>query len=89
MIDKTYLAADVEDRIYAIWEAAGAFKAGRADRSSDTSAHPVDYRPHIGAIPDNSLENPVPRHCAFATLVLHHEAPQPIALRVISGTVSR
>src|SRR5689334_17900538 len=32
MIDKTYLPADVEGRIYAAWEAAGAFRAGRPDR---------------------------------------------------------
>jgi valyl-tRNA synthetase len=32
MIDKTYQPADVEGRIYAAWEAAGAFRAGRPER---------------------------------------------------------
>src|SRR6266545_4074334 len=34
MIDKTYQPADVEGRIYAAWEAAGAFRAGRPDRQA-------------------------------------------------------
>jgi valyl-tRNA synthetase len=34
MIDKTYQPADVEGRIYASWEAAGAFRAGRPERKS-------------------------------------------------------
>ena len=32
MIEKTYQPADIEDRISKAWEAAGAFRAGRADR---------------------------------------------------------
>ena len=32
MIDKTYQPSDVEGRIYAAWEAAGAFRAGRPER---------------------------------------------------------
>jgi valyl-tRNA synthetase len=32
MIDKTYQPAAVEDRIYAAWEEAGAFRAGRPER---------------------------------------------------------
>src|SRR5215216_5719169 len=32
MIDKTYQPADVEDRIYAAWERAGAFRCGRPER---------------------------------------------------------
>jgi valyl-tRNA synthetase len=32
-IDKTYQPATVEDRIYAAWEAAGAFRAGRPERA--------------------------------------------------------
>src|SRR5262245_47552597 len=32
MIDKTYQPTDVEGRIYALWEAAGAFRAGRPER---------------------------------------------------------
>src|SRR5881397_3464950 len=34
MIDKTYQPADVEGRIYASWEAAGAFRAGRPERKA-------------------------------------------------------
>jgi len=34
MIDKTYQPTDVEGRIYASWEAAGAFRAGRPDRQA-------------------------------------------------------
>jgi valyl-tRNA synthetase len=33
MIDKTYQPSEVEDRIYAAWEKAGAFRAGRPERS--------------------------------------------------------
>ena len=33
MLDKTYATADIEARIHQAWEAAGAFKCGRADRS--------------------------------------------------------
>ena len=32
-IDKTYQPASVESRIYAAWEAAGAFRAGRPERA--------------------------------------------------------
>jgi valyl-tRNA synthetase len=32
-IDKTYQPAAVEGRIYAAWEAAGAFRAGRPERA--------------------------------------------------------
>src|SRR5437868_8899174 len=32
MIDKTYQSPELEQRIYAAWEAAGAFRAGRPDR---------------------------------------------------------
>src|ERR1700691_438106 len=32
-IDKTYQPAAVEDRIYAAWEKAGAFRAGRPERA--------------------------------------------------------
>jgi valyl-tRNA synthetase len=34
MMEKTYQPAEVEKRIYAAWEEAGAFKAGRPERSS-------------------------------------------------------
>src|SRR5947208_10783403 len=33
MIDKTYLASEVEGRIYAMWEAADAFRGGRPERA--------------------------------------------------------
>ena len=38
MIDKTYQPGEVEGRIYAAWEAAGAFRAGRPE-----SAKAVPY----------------------------------------------
>src|SRR5882672_7005863 len=34
MIDKTYQPSDVEGRIYAAWEEAGAFRAGRPERAA-------------------------------------------------------
>jgi valyl-tRNA synthetase len=34
MIDKTFLPSDVEERIYALWEEAGAFRAGRSERAA-------------------------------------------------------
>jgi valyl-tRNA synthetase len=34
MIEKTYRAAEIEARIYATWESAGAFRAGRPERAS-------------------------------------------------------
>ncbi|HLL28835.1 MAG TPA: valine--tRNA ligase [Xanthobacteraceae bacterium] len=34
MLEKTYQPADVEDRIYRAWEAAGAFNAGRPERKN-------------------------------------------------------
>jgi valyl-tRNA synthetase len=43
MIEKTYLPAQVEARIYAAWEAAGAFRAGRPERR--------DARPYCIVIP--------------------------------------
>ncbi|MEX2034607.1 MAG: class I tRNA ligase family protein, partial [Xanthobacteraceae bacterium] len=33
MIDKTYQPSEVESRIYAAWEEAGAFRAGRPERA--------------------------------------------------------
>src|SRR5215470_16008332 len=33
MIEKTYRPAEVEERIYATWESAGAFRCGRAERA--------------------------------------------------------
>jgi len=43
MIDKTYQPAEVESRIYAAWEQAGAFRAGRPERR--------DARPYCVVIP--------------------------------------
>jgi valyl-tRNA synthetase len=43
MIDKTYQPAEVESRIYAAWEQAGAFRAGRPERR--------DARPYCIVIP--------------------------------------
>jgi valyl-tRNA synthetase len=43
MIEKTYQPADVEARIYAAWEGAGAFRAGRPERR--------DARPYCIVIP--------------------------------------
>jgi valyl-tRNA synthetase len=43
MIEKTYQPADVEARIYAAWEAAGAFRAGRPER--------IGARPYCIVIP--------------------------------------
>src|SRR5438093_13782423 len=34
MIDKTYQSSEVEGRIYAMWEAAGAFRGGRPERAA-------------------------------------------------------
>src|ERR1700681_1989826 len=43
MIDKTYQPSDVEGRIYALWEEAGAFRAGRRERR--------DAKPYCIAMP--------------------------------------
>jgi valyl-tRNA synthetase len=43
MIEKTYIPADIEDRMTRVWDAAGAFKAGRKDR--------MDARPFTIVIP--------------------------------------
>ncbi|MBO0754533.1 MAG: valine--tRNA ligase [Bradyrhizobiaceae bacterium] len=43
MIDKTYQPAEIESRIYAAWEQAGAFRAGRPERR--------DARPYCIVIP--------------------------------------
>jgi valyl-tRNA synthetase len=47
MIDKTYQPSEVEGRIYAAWEAADAFKAGRPDRR--------DARPYFIVIPPPNI----------------------------------
>ncbi len=43
MLDKTYRPSDIESRIYAAWEQAGAFECGRPDR--------VDAEPYCIVIP--------------------------------------
>jgi valyl-tRNA synthetase len=47
MIDKTYQPSEVEGRIYAAWEAADAFKAGRPERR--------DARPYFIVIPPPNI----------------------------------
>jgi valyl-tRNA synthetase len=47
MIDKTYQPSEVEGRIYAAWEAAEAFKAGRPERR--------DARPYFIVIPPPNI----------------------------------
>src|SRR6476620_6860950 len=62
-IDKTYQPSEVEGRIYAEWEAAGAFRAGRPERAG---AKPysivipppnVTGRLHIGHALNNTLQD--------------------------------
>src|ERR1700712_4475517 len=63
MIDKTYQPSEVESRIYAEWEQAGAFKAGRPER---TTAEPysivipppnVTGSLHMGHALNNTLQD--------------------------------
>jgi valyl-tRNA synthetase len=63
MIDKTYQPTEVEGRIYAAWEAAGAFRAGRPER---TGAKPfcivipppnVTGSLHMGHALNNTLQD--------------------------------
>lgn len=63
MIDKTYQPADVEGRIYAAWEAAGAFRCGRPERR-DAEPYCIVIPPpnvtgalHIGHALDNTLQD--------------------------------
>src|SRR4029079_7734428 len=52
MIDKTYQPAEVEGRIYAEWEAAGAFRAGRPERASAPAYSIVIPPPNVtGSLP--------------------------------------
>jgi len=63
MIDKTYQPADVEGRIYASWEAAGAFRAGRPERKA-ASPYAIVIPPpnvtgslHMGHALNNTLQD--------------------------------
>src|SRR6201991_337182 len=59
MLDKTFNPADVEGRIYAQWEASGAFKPGRAGPPFSIVIPPpnVTGRLHIGHALNNSLQD--------------------------------
>ena len=63
MLEKTYKASDVEARIYAAWEAAGAFRAGRPERR-DALAFSIVIPPpnvtgslHMGHALNNTLQD--------------------------------
>ena len=63
MIDKTYQPRDVEGRIYAAWEEAGAFRCGRTDRR-DAEPYCIVIPPpnvtgslHIGHALNNTLQD--------------------------------
>jgi valyl-tRNA synthetase len=63
MIDKTYQPAEVENRIYAEWEAAGAFRAGRPERAKAPPYSIVIPPPnvtgslHMGHALNNTLQD--------------------------------
>ncbi len=63
MIDKTYQPGEVEGRIYAAWEAAGAFRAGRPERAKATPYCIVIPPPnvtgslHMGHALNNTLQD--------------------------------
>jgi valyl-tRNA synthetase len=63
MIDKTYRPSDVEGRIYAMWEEAGAFRAGRPERR-DAEPYCIVIPPpnvtgslHMGHALNNTLQD--------------------------------
>src|ERR1700687_439514 len=63
MIDKTYQPSEVESRIYAAWEAAGAFRAGRPERR-DAKPYCIVIPPpnvtgslHMGHALNNTLQD--------------------------------
>src|SRR5947208_9949129 len=63
MIDKTYQPNDVEGRIYAEWEQAGAFRAGRPERA-EAPAYSIVIPPpnvtgslHMGHALNNTLQD--------------------------------
>ena len=63
MIDKTYLPSEVEGRIYAAWEDAGAFRAGRPERAKAAPYSIVIPPPnvtgslHMGHALNNTLQD--------------------------------
>ena len=63
MIDKTYQPNEVEGRIYAEWEQAGAFRAGRPERAQATPYSIVIPPPnvtgslHMGHALNNTLQD--------------------------------
>jgi valyl-tRNA synthetase len=67
MIDKNYQPSDVEGRIYQAWEQAGAFKAGRAERSGAPPYSIVIPPPnvtgslHMGHALNNTLQDVLAR----------------------------
>src|SRR5437667_3009585 len=63
MIDKTYLPSEVEARIYATWEEAGAFRCGRPERR-DAKPYCIVIPPpnvtgslHMGHALNNTLQD--------------------------------
>jgi valyl-tRNA synthetase len=63
MIEKTYNASELEGRIYASWEAAGAFRAGRPERR-DAAPYSIVIPPpnvtgslHMGHALNNTLQD--------------------------------
>ena len=62
-IEKTYQPGDVEGRIYAAWEAAGAFRAGRPERAAAAPYSIVIPPPnvtgslHMGHALNNTLQD--------------------------------
>jgi valyl-tRNA synthetase len=63
MIEKTYQSGDVEQRIYAAWEKAGAFRAGRPERAGSEAYSIVIPPPnvtgslHMGHALNNTLQD--------------------------------
>src|SRR5260370_10258925 len=63
MIEKTYNASELEGRIYASWEAAGAFRAGRPERRNAAPYSIVIPPPnvtgslHMGHALNNTLQD--------------------------------
>src|SRR5258705_13972670 len=67
MIDKTYQPSDVEGRIYAMWEEAGAFRCGRPERR-DAKPYCIVIPPpnvtgslHMGHALNNTLQDVLAR----------------------------
>jgi valyl-tRNA synthetase len=67
MIDKTFQPSDVEERIYALWEEAGAFRAGRPERAAAAPFCIVIPPPnvtgslHMGHALNNTLQDVLAR----------------------------